>query len=207
MSDTPCPSHSRTQPAAARYQEADLAAVRRVLGGDREAFRELVERYQQKVFQTVLRLVENPAEAEELAQETFLKAYSSLGRYDAQWAFSTWLLTIAHRTALSALRARGVRPRLEFMETLPEPSPSAPTSPVTPATQALREEWIGRLKAEIQALGTKMRTAFSLRYEEDCSISEIASITGSSELAVKVLLHRARRILRERLDRFFDTAP
>jgi RNA polymerase sigma-70 factor (ECF subfamily) len=181
----------------------DLAAVRRVLEGDREAFRELVERYQQKVFQTVLRLVENPSEAEELAQETFLKAYSSLGRYDAQWAFSTWLLTIANRTALSALRARGARPRLESMETLPEPPPSAPASPPSPAAQILREEWVGRLKGEIQALGAKMRTAFTLRYEEDCSIAEIATITGSSEPAVKVLLHRARKTLRARLDRFF----
>jgi RNA polymerase sigma-70 factor, ECF subfamily len=179
----------------------DRTLVRQVLGGEREAFRRLVVKYQARVYHSVLRIVRNPDEAEDVAQETFLKAYAGLERYDARWRFSTWILTIATRTALNAVRTqRGSPISLDGMPESAEPRSTQPS----PARSASHREWMDKLKAEVAALGGKMRIAFGMRYEDHLAISEIARVMDSSETSVKVLLHRARKALRERLKEFQD---
>lgn len=181
----------------------DGALVRRVLAGDREAFRGLVEKYQGRVYHAVHRIVRDPDEAEDLAQETFVKAYTNLARYDGRWAFSTWLTTIANRTALNAARKRRNQYAVSF-EDLPGGWGEGKSREKDPAQMAGRNEWLARLKSEIDALGDKMRVVFGLRYEEDLPVSEIARITRSTQSAVKVTLHRARKILRQKLKEFSD---
>ncbi|MCX7048211.1 MAG: RNA polymerase sigma factor [Candidatus Sumerlaeota bacterium] len=192
------------QSSIVNRQSTDAAIAREVLAGDREAFRALVERHQARVLNCVRRIIHDPEEAEDIAQETFVKAYTHLGDYDTRWAFTTWLLTIATRTALNAARARQARP-VQSVEDLPPESEPRDESE-GPRASAARNEWLGRLQREIKALSEKMRIIFSLRHEDDLSIREIARVTGSSESAVKVTLHRARKILMERLKEFSDFA-
>lgn len=182
----------------------DAAIVRRVLAGDREAFRLLVERHQSRVYHRVLSVVRDPEEAEDLAQEAFVRAYTRLADYDPRWAFSTWLQTIATRLALNATRAARVR-RTQAIEDLPpaaEPRSAAPDA----RDRAAGREWLDRLRDEVAALSEKARVIFGLRHEDELSIEEIARATGSSVSAVKVTLHRARRRLRDRLREYSDFA-
>ena len=188
-------------PAACALE--DQAVIRRVLAGERDAFRLLVEKYQRLVFGAALRVVRDPDEAEDLAQETFVKAYSHLAQYDARWAFATWLLTIATRTALNAARGSHSRVSLNIEDLPPALAPTAPAGG-SPRYQASHREWRRHLRREVEALGEKMRLVFGLRYEDQRSIAEIAEITRSSESAIKVQLHRARKILREKLKEFAD---
>ena len=182
--------------------QTDPEIVRRILAGDREAFRLLVDRHQQRVYRAALRVVGDADEAEDLAQETFLKAFRHLGRYDPRWAFSTWIQTIATRTALSARRAqaRTVADSTDAMEESGRPLADARAA--DPGAAAERGEWLERLRQEVAALGERVRVIFGLRYEEGLSVAEIAEIVHASETAVKVALHRARKALRERLRDF-----
>jgi len=182
----------------------DVSAIARVLAGEREAFRGLVEKYQRRVYCGALRIVRDPDEAEDLAQEAFVKAFTNLSRYDPRWAFSTWLLTIVTRTALNVARARRGQASRRI-EDLPEPF--EPVEPgAGPRDRAARNEWAERLRKEIDALSEGMRLVFGLRYEDGLSIEEIAKATRSTVSAVKVALHRARKILKERLKEFSDFA-
>ena len=134
-------------------------------------------------------------------ENTTKKAYRNLARYDARWAFSTWLLTIATRTALNTVRRQ--RGRVEIsVEDLP--TELSGDGDETATRSAIHAQWRERLRREIESLGATMRTVFGLRYEEDLSIDEISRATGSSAAAVKVMLHRARKILREKLGDFSD---
>jgi RNA polymerase sigma-70 factor (ECF subfamily) len=192
------------QPQDERRDDARI--VRRVLLGDRDAFRLLVERHQSRVYRCIRRIVRDRDEAEDVAQEAFVKAYTHLAGYDARWSFATWLTTIATRTALNAARQRSnAVARAVSAEALP-PTAEAPSPDASPRRQAAEGEWAERLRAEVEALSETMRVAFGLRYEDDLSIREIAEATRASESAVKVTLHRARKILRERLRAFGDLA-
>ena len=170
---------------------------RRVLAGDREAFRPIVAAYQDQVYRCVYRLVRSREEAEDLSQEVFLKAFTRLGAYDDRWAFSTWLLTIATRTALNALRRR------EQLVMAPLDGASAmdlaTDAAENPREQAARGEWLDRLRRSIAQLTRPMAMIFGLRHEDGLTIREIARVTGASETAVKVTLHRARGILRKKM--------
>lgn len=179
----------------------DLAVIQRVLDGERDAFRRLVEKYEGRVVHACRRVVRDDDEAEDLAQEAFIKAYRNLGRYDPQWSFVTWIVTIATRTALNAVRRRNGRYELSVEEMTGELATPAGRGP---RGEAMRAQWMEHLRREVENLGEKMRTVFGLRYEDQLSISEIAEATGATETAVKVTLHRARKILRERLKRFAD---
>lgn len=176
---------------------SDREIVERVLAGDREHFRLLVERHRGLVFRQVRRVVRGEEWIEDLAQESFIKAYTRLDRYDPRWAFTTWLATIATRTALNALRSEvrrnGTDPEELYRWTLPAQADD------NPREQLSRRQWLEALGREVERLGEKMRLVFGLRHEDGCSINEIASITGQSVSAVKVTLHRARQRLREGL--------
>jgi len=182
----------------------DAATARKVLAGDGDAFRALVDRYQSRVYHCVRRVVRDPEEAEDVAQEAFVRAFTRLGDYNERWTFATWLLTIATRMALNTVRARHGRPA-ESLEDLP-PGAEPFDAGANPLEGAARNEWLDRLRKEIEGLGARMRLIFTMRHEDDLSIREIARATDSSESAIKVTLHRARKILKERLKEFSDYA-
>ncbi len=171
--------------------------IERARQGDQAAFTQLVETYQVPVYNLAYRMLGDPMEAEEAAQETFLRAYRELHRYDPTRKFSAWLLAIAAHHCIDLLRRR----RLTWLsleeETLqaagwtgPEAGPE--TDPEQAVEQAERE-------AQVQALLTTLppdyRMAIVLRYWYDLSYEEIAQMTESTVSAVKSRLFRARRML------------
>ena len=170
-----------------RVRELADAAQR----GDEDAFGELVGLFSARLC-AFFRMIGVPAsEAEDLAQETFIKAHRGLCRYDARYAFSTWLFTIGRRLAIS--RARGARPAM-----VPIEDPGALEDPA--GRSSGDEDAADRIWEQAAAiLPTRQHEALWLRYGEEKSLAEVASIMGISGLNARVLLHRARTRLAQAL--------
>ena len=169
----------------------DLHAIERVLDGDVEAFRVLVERYQATLFRAIRRFLPTLADCEDIAQETFLAAFVHLGAYDpARASFSTWLLTIARNKCRNALK----RKRPIAMAAPPEPADCR-----GPDAAMARQEAFRELDAALAALPFEQRTAFVLAELEGLSYEEIARIEGVRLGTVKSRVGRARQKLRARL--------
>lgn len=186
--------------------DTDTELMLRVKRGDRAAFRELVERYQQPVINTIYRAIGDAWEAEDLAQRVFLQVYQAARRYRPTAKFSTWLFTIVHHTILNERRRRARHPA-ESLEALAEPLGGeegegwqlADAGAPDPARAAAAHELQGKIHAAIQELPDAQRTAVVLCRYEGQSYEEIARVLGCSVSAVKSLLHRARQTLKERL--------
>jgi RNA polymerase sigma-70 factor (ECF subfamily) len=179
----------------------DAELVRGALGGSQAAFRELVERHQRAVFGVIVRVVREPARAEELAQDTFVKAFRSLHTYDVQRRFSAWLLTVAHHVAIDEVR-KGA------LETVPLETPAeggsrtleiADVRAATPAVLAERVQLADALRTAISRLRPEYRELVSLKYEQELEYEDIVEITGLPIGTVKSSLHRARKELAEQL--------
>jgi RNA polymerase sigma-70 factor (ECF subfamily) len=182
--------------------QTDAGLVARFQGGDDPAFDELVSRHQRKVLDFAYRMIGDAAEAQDVAQETFVRAYRALPDYrPGAAAFTTWLFQIARRLALDRLRARSRRPVFQSLEDLPAPPPSPGKDPAQ-AFQALETgEQIARAVA---GLPEDQRAALVLAEYEDLSMAEIAAALGTTEKAVENRLYRARTFLRERLRHLLD---
>lgn len=171
------------------------------LGGSEEAFRRLVERFQRPVFTLVVRMVGDPAAAEDLAQETFLKAFRRLATYDPERKFSSWLFKIAHNTTLDHLRRRGPESvPLERTDDDPEGGGGlaavlADDSLRSPEAAAQRGDLAAALGAAVGALRPEYREIVLLRYQEGMAYQDIAEVSGLPLGTVKTHLHRARKEL------------
>ena len=181
----------------------DVELVRGALAGSEWAFRELVLRYQTPVYRLTVRMLRDPSRAEELAQDTFVKAFRSLHTYDAQRKFAAWLLAIARNVAIDELR-RGK------LHTLPLEEPGTDGVPIhetleaegpTPALIAERRELGRALETAIGRLRPEYREIVTLRHEQELDYGEIAEITGLPVGTVKSSLHRARKELAEHMSR------
>ncbi len=188
-------ARSRTEGASA-IQNADLtedtALVRRTLAGDQEAFASIVEKYKDPVFNVAYRMLGNPTEAEDVAQETFVRAYTQLRTYQEGRRFSTWLLSIASHLSIDQLRRRRFlalplenAPFLEWIADLG----------AGPEQAALQVEASDEMQKVLSALPTKYRTVLVLRYWYDLSYEEIAEMLGLTSALVKARLHRARELV------------
>jgi len=176
--------------------ETDLALVKRCLLGEAEGYEALLSRYRNRVFSYVLRLTQNPADAEDIAQEAFVKAFSRLDGYDSRYPFSSWLFRIAHNCCMDFFRAHETGNISMDDEDHPfEVADSAP-EPERWAELRLSQENIEHLLA---SLPIHYREVVLLRYKEDLSCSETAQALGIPEGTVKVRLFRARELLREKL--------
>jgi RNA polymerase sigma-70 factor (ECF subfamily) len=176
--------------------------VAEALAGSQSAFERIVRRYQRPVISLIARLLGergDRAMAEDLAQETFVKAYLKLAAFDTTRRLSSWLFRIAHNTAIDALR----RPRLAVVPTddpmaelevrTERMAGASPPDPVE--TQAL-----GRaLDAALAQLRPEYRVAITLRYEEGLPFEEIAQVLGIPEVTARSYVHRARKQLAVRL--------
>ena len=173
--------------------EDEAVLARRAAEGSREAFGELVLRHEAALFRFLSVRCSTREDAEELCQESFLRAWQRIELYDPRWRFSTWLFTLARRLAIS--RGRGAAPR---------PAPTSVDSlgvQHTPEHGALlRERREGLWALAGRVLGEDQRTALWLRYAEGQSAEEIARVLGRRAPAVRVMLHRARALLAEHLD-------
>lgn len=166
--------------------------LKRARGGDEAAFALLVEAYERPVFNLCYRMLGDGAEAEDAAQETFLKAYRGLFRHDPNRPFRPWLLSIASHHCIDRLRRR--RLQLTSLEELQgEEVPAAPNP--GPEATAIEREQSGRVQEMLAGLAPKERAAVVLRYWYDMSYVEIGRALSLSESAVKSRLHRARRQL------------
>lgn len=152
--------------------------------GSLDAYARLVELFEERLFNFLLRRVGSRTDAEDLTQESFLRAWRRIRSYRPRWRFSTWLYTIATRLAISHARAAVRHTRLGDED-------SAPAAP-TPAPAA-DPGVIWKLVDEV--LTAEQRTAVWLRYVEDLAIAEIGAVMGKSQVAVRVMLFRARAAL------------
>jgi len=174
--------------------DSDPAAIERARRGDCRAFSPLVEAFQAPIFNLCYRILGNPHDAEEAAQEAFLRAYSRLDSYDPARPFKTWLFSIAHHYCIDRLRRR----RLDWLSLDDEPAldTAAWRSPApTPEESAMRREQEGDIQALLNALSAQDRSVLVMRYWYNLSYEEIAAATASTVSAVKSRLHRARSAL------------
>ncbi len=178
----------------------DAQFVARVRAGQSEAFGVLVERYSARIYACLFRLVHNREEAEDLAQETFVRAFRFLASFDSARPFRSWLYTIATNVGLNALRSRRRRPpsSSEFSEredVLRDRYPAPRDDTV--CGRAAERELQDRVAAVVHRLSPQSALLVHLHYQEGMSIREAAEIAGISEGAAKVALCRARKSLRE----------
>ena len=187
------------------FDESGLVA--RARDGDSEAFNELVNRYSRKIYRLAKHITQNDEDAEDVLQETFLKAYEHLNGFQGQSKFYTWIVRIAVNEALMKLRKR----KSDRSVPLDEPLDTGEDTVVreiavwdeNPEQKYSREELAQILDEAVQGLKPVFRTVFVLRDIEELSTEEAAEALGISVPAVKSRLLRARLQLREKLSRFF----
>ena len=200
-------------PDGAAYMIADtsdLSLVRRVQAGDKGAFDALVLKYQHKVVKLVMRYVRNPAEAEDVAQEAFIKAYRALPRFRGDSAFYTWLYRIAINTAKNALVAAKRRP-LDYNFDLQDPEQNERNGRLrdeaTPESLLLTEEIRETVDAAIGALPEDLRRAVVLREYEGLSYEEIAAVMACPVGTVRSRIFRARDTISLKLKPLLENTP
>lgn len=175
----------------------DQELVARVLDGEQQAFTELVEAYQQPVYNLAYRMLGNAREAEDAAQEAFLRAYQHLKRYDPARPFKTWLLSITSNYCIDRLRKRRLT-WLSIDEPLP-PHPALTSDVPEPEMAAIINEQGAAIQELLAELAPDYRAAVILRYWYDMSYAEIATNLDTTESAIKSRLFRARQMLAEHL--------
>jgi RNA polymerase sigma-70 factor (ECF subfamily) len=165
--------------------------------GDKSAFGRLVEAYQRPVFNLTYRMLRQREEAEDAAQETFLRAYRKLDSYDPAHKFSTWLLSIASHYCIDLLRRR----RLTWLSLEEERLPPAAMKSERPGPEhrAMQSEREAQIQALLDVLAPDYRVVVLLHYWYGLSYEEIAETTDSTISAVKSRLFRARRTLAEKI--------
>jgi RNA polymerase sigma-70 factor (ECF subfamily) len=174
-----------------------VAWVEAALDGDQDAFAELVYAHQDAVYHLCYRMLGNAVEAEDAAQDAFLKAYINLQRYDPARSFKTWVMSIASNHCIDIIRKR----RMQLLS-LDEPLPSADAMALSthedgPERLALQAELSDEIQALLEQLQPDYRAAVVLRFWYEYSYAEIADALDTTESAIKSRLFRARQMLAE----------
>lgn len=168
--------------------------VQEAIRGDQQAFSKLVEAYQRPVYNLTYRMLGNPQEAEDAAQETFLRAYSKLNQYNPDRKFSTWVFSIANNHCIDRLRKR--RATFVSIDDNPVLQNLEGDTPM-PEREATRSEQARELQNLLENLEPEYRTPLILRYWEELSYEEIAQSMDLTVSAVKSRLFRARKQMAE----------
>ncbi len=169
--------------------------VEQARAGEQEAFSKLIEAYQNPVYNLTYRMLGNADEAEEAAQETFLRVYTRLDRYDPAYKFSTWVLSIASHYCIDRLRKRRIT-WLSLDEPLPAQfAPQLSSTRPGPESSVIEGDTQTRVHALLDMLQPDYRAAVVLRYWYDMSYEEIAETMETTVSAVKSRLFRARKML------------
>ncbi|HYC40623.1 MAG TPA: RNA polymerase sigma factor [Chitinophagaceae bacterium] len=179
----------------------DNHIIQKVLGGDTQSYATLVDRYQNYVFTLALRMVKNREDAEEVAQDVFIKAFRALADFRGNSKFSTWLYTIVNNTSITYLRKK----RLQT-HSLEQESVFAQVDARESTLSANQVEQKSRVAAVSRAIGLLSpddAEVLTLFYKAEQSLEEIGSILGIEPNAAKVRLHRARGRLKEKLETHF----
>jgi RNA polymerase sigma-70 factor (ECF subfamily) len=190
--------------------EHDAAVVARARSGDVDAFRLLVERYSRAVYRIAYRITGNCQDAEDVVQETFLKVYKQLDRFESRASFGTWLHRIAMNCSVDLLRSRPRREQAEENETLEEIAAAGPPSgahAISPERLVSSAEVSDRVRTAMARLSPLERAAFVLRHFEGQSIEEIGRALGVRQNAAKHCIFRAVRKMRVALEVFVESSP
>jgi RNA polymerase sigma-70 factor, ECF subfamily len=174
-----------------------LRWVEQALEGDQDAFAELVNTYQNAVYNLCYRMLGERTESEDAAQEAFLRAYMNLQRYDPARSFKTWLLSIASNHCIDRLRRRRLT-WLSLDEPLP-PNIMLSSDEPEPEEATIKDQRSQAIQSLLNELSTEYRAAVILRYWYDYSYTEIADILDTTESAIKSRLFRARQVLADKL--------
>lgn len=183
----------------------------RVRDGDRAAFEVLIEKYRQPLLNVIARTIGRQADAEDLAQDVFVRVYRAAPRYEPTAKFSTWLYTIARRICLNHVRAQSLRRWFSWTSEHDDPddAPNDPPDPRAPdPAQDLERRELQRIVAQaVAALPERLRFAVVLRRYEELSYEEIAEILGCTVTAAKLRVHRANALLADRLGPYVKEQP
>jgi len=185
-----------------QMEDADLAAVARVRSGDSDGFRTLVERHSRGVFRIAYRITGNEADAEDVVQEAFLRAYRQLDRYELRSSFGTWVSRIAANYALDLVRSK--RRNVERQPLADEQGESLfdriRSGEPDQERLLLSAEVRKRFDQTMAALSHQERTAFEMRHFDGMSIEQIGSVLNLGDSAAKNSIFRAVRKLRAALE-------
>ncbi|MDO3410324.1 sigma-70 family RNA polymerase sigma factor [Saccharibacillus sp. CPCC 101409] len=166
--------------------------LRRIAEGDKQRYAEIVDRYKGKIYGLLRGMGAGHQDAQDLAQETFIRAYRRLGDLHERERFSAWLYSIAVNAMRDFARKRIIRPIGE--ERMPEPS-----SGETPEQRVLEREMRREVQVMLEALPDKYRLVLLLRYTNELSYEEIANITGLGTGQVRNRIHRAKKMLYKKM--------
>jgi RNA polymerase sigma-70 factor (ECF subfamily) len=198
---------------ALRYemQDPDVRLMLEVRDDSAAAFEELMLRYQQRLIRVLTHLTGQPEQAEDLAQDVFLRVYRARKKYVPGSKFSTWLFTIANNVALNALRTLSRRREVNIAVAQSGPLSGQPleqmiqaASGLMPSRQLDRAEMRDVIQAALATLNERQRLAVLLNKFEHMSYTEISAVMGLSEKAIKSLLSRARVNLRQVLEPYLE---
>ena len=181
-------------------EDADL--VRRCLSGDQRACRDLVRRYERPVYSVLMRVVRRSEDAEDLVQETFVKVFKALDRYDPERPFAAWIFTIASRLAIDHFRRRRIQ---TVSLSYSDPGSSEERTMDVEDTGLKPDEITSNAEEELQtsaiidSLPEHYRIVVLLRHQQDLSYEEIAQALNLPLGTVKARIHRARALLKDRI--------
>ncbi len=189
-------------------RDIDLLLVQRVQRGDKKAFDLLVTKYQRKMLRLVLRLVHDQAEAEDIVQDAFIRAYRALPQFRGDAAFYTWLYRIGVNTAKNHLAAQKNRPRFSLDEENEDGETRAHNDALsdnnTPESALASKQIAATVNAAMDGLSEELRTAITLREVESLSYDEIAEMVGCPIGTVRSRIFRAREAIAAKLKPLLD---
>ncbi|WP_438449054.1 RNA polymerase sigma factor SigW [Gorillibacterium sp. sgz5001074] len=183
------------------YVETRLVQLSR--NGDRRAFEELVDMYKDKIYHLGYRMLGQSGDAEDVVQETFLRVYMNLDRYDENQKFSTWIYRIGTNLCIDRLRKR--KPNYSLDAELPDADgadwySTLPSDQDTPEEEIMLSETQQQIRQAIDTLPEKYKSVVILRYLHDMSLQEIGDVLQMPVTTVKTRVHRGREFLRKKLE-------
>lgn len=181
------------------HQDTDQYYISETLKGDSRAYSFLVEKYQNFVYTIVIRMVKVKEEAEEVSQDTFIKAFQSLSSYRGESKFSSWLYSIAYRKALDRIRKNNKINTTELIEEITESNFESIENALHYIQEQERNEIIKKCILQLKEQDAAIITFY---YYEDLTVKEIAKITQLTEDNIKIKLHRSRKKLFSLLKNF-----
>lgn len=181
----------------------DSFYIRQVIGGDHSAYAALVDRHKDMVFTIAVKILRNREEAEEVAQDVFLKAFNALSSFKGDARFSTWLYRIAYNTAISQSRKK----KRVFSAIDDEMIDNFTTDKISKSVNELdREDQLEAVNRVMEELPEEENLLLTLFYKKEKTVEDIAEITGYSQSNVKVKLYRIRKRMYDDLKRYLEKA-
>jgi len=191
---------SPAQPAIGHISDAEV--ITRVIAGEKDLYAILVKRYNQRLYRVAMSILNDDAEAEDVMQVSYIRAYENLAKFESRSAFSTWLTRILVNECLLRLKKR--KKSLTMLDHIIEDEGHSPVAKEqTPLANMMNLELRNILENAIRGLPEKYRTVFVMREIEDMNIAETRECLGISEGNVKVRLNRAKALLKERISSLY----